>query len=211
MPVNHLHIVDHPLVQDMLAEARETRTSPPRFRALLRRLGAFLAYEALRDVPQKPEQITTPLQPMEARKLSAPITAVPILRAGLGMTEGVLDTWPDAKVGHIGLFRDESTLEPVSYYERLPSSISQGPVLLIDPMLATGGSACDAIRRLRAKGCTDLRFICLVAAPQGVAKVHALDATISIYTAALDARLNEHGYIVPGLGDAGDRLYGTGD
>ena len=211
MAVTNLHIVDHPVVQHMLAEAREAHTPPTRFRALLRTLGSLLAYEALRQTPQRTRRVMTPLQAMDSREIASPITVVPILRAGLGMAEGVLDLWPEAKVGHLGLFRNEATLEPVSYYERLPAAVSAGPVLLIDPMLATGGSACEAIRRLRSKGCTDLRFVCLVAAPPGVSRVNEMDATIPIYTASLDTQLNEHGYIVPGLGDAGDRLYGTGD
>ena len=211
MAAANLHIIDHPLVQHMLAEARDVQTPPAAFRALLRRMGGFLAYEALRRVPQQPRRIVTPLQPMDASVVAAPICIVPILRAGLGLAEGALDVWPDAKVGHVGLFRDEATLQPVTYYEKLPAAVSEGPVLLIDPMLATGGSACEAIRRLRSKGCRDLRLVCLVAAPPGVQRVHELDATIPIYTAALDEKLNERGYIVPGLGDAGDRLYGTAE
>jgi len=194
----------------MLAEARAVDTPAASFRSLLHRIGAMLAYEALRDAPQHDGAVVTPLESMPVKRLTLPITIVPILRAGLGLAQGMFDLLPEARMGHIGLFRNEQTLMPVTYYENLPRSIAAGPVLLVDPMLATGGSACEALRRLRVHGCKDVRFICLVAAPEGVAKLHEYDAAVPIYTAALDRELNEHGYILPGLGDAGDRLYGTG-
>lgn len=206
----HLHVLDHPLVGHMLAQAREVATPSSAFRGLLLRMGGLLAYEALRTAPHHKARIRTPLEEMEAVRLKMPITIVPILRAGLGLAAGMLELLPEARMGHIGLFRNEETLEPVTYYENLPRDVEAGPVLLVDPMLATGGSACEGIRRLRKRGCQDIRFVCLVAAPEGVAKLHDADPRVPITAAALDRQLNEKGYILPGLGDAGDRLYGTG-
>lgn len=206
----HLHIIDHPLVADMLAQARQRETPPAMFRSLLNRIGAILAYEAARIVPQVDATVLTPLELMHARRLKVPITIVPILRAGLGLAQGMFELMPESRMGHLGLFRNEETLEPVTYYENLPRDIAAGPVLLVDPMLATGGSACEGVRRLRARSCRDVRFLCLVAAPAGVEKLRSCDAEVPIFTAALDRELNDRGYILPGLGDAGDRLYGTG-
>lgn len=206
----NLHIISHPLVAHMLAEARDVATAPAAFRSLLHRIGAMLAYEALRDAPQHDAAVITPLESMPVKRLTLPITIVPILRAGLGLAQGMFDLLPDARMGHIGLFRNEQTLLPVTYYENLPRDLADGPVLLVDPMLATGGSACEGLDRLRKRGCRDVRFICLVAAPEGVTKLTAADPDVPIFTAALDRQLNERGYILPGLGDAGDRLYGTG-
>lgn len=205
-----LHVLDHPLMAHLLAQARDRATPSAVFRSLLYRMGGLLAYEAMRTFPQHPATITTPLEEMPVKRLHLPITIVPILRAGLGLAAGMLELLPEARMGHIGLFRNEETLEPVTYYENLPKDLSDGPVLLVDPMLATGGSASEGIRRLRKRGCKDVRFVCLVASPQGVAKLNEADPSVPITTAALDRQLNEKGYILPGLGDAGDRLYGTG-
>lgn len=205
-----LHVLDHPLMAHLLAQARDRATPSAVFRSLLYRMGGLLAYEAMRTFPQHRATITTPLEEMPVKRLHLPITIVPILRAGLGLAAGMLELLPEARMGHIGLFRNEETLEPVTYYENLPKDLSDGPVLLVDPMLATGGSASEGIRRLRKRGCKDVRFVCLVASPQGVAKLNEADPSVPITTAALDRQLNEKGYILPGLGDAGDRLYGTG-
>jgi len=204
-----LHVIEHPVVEHVLAAARDVRSTPARFRRLLKRLGGILAYEAMRDAPVVSSVIDTPMESMSVKRLAKPITVVPILRAGLGLADGVLELLPEARVGHIGLFRDEASLEPVSYYERLPKDIAQGVVLLVDPMLATGGSAVAALKKLRACGCADIRMVCMVAAPEGVERLAKEDSDLPIFTAALDRQLNEMGYIVPGLGDAGDRLYGT--
>lgn len=204
-----LQIIDHPVTDHILAAARDSRTTPARFRRLLKRIGGLLAYEALRTAPQVEKQIDSPLEKVTAKRLAMPITIVPILRAGLGLADGAMELLPEAQVGHIGMFRDEQSLEAQSYYERLPANIADGVVLLVDPMLATGGSAVAAIRKLREKGCNDVRMICLVAAPEGVKHVEAEEPGIPITTAALDRELNDIGYILPGLGDAGDRLYGT--
>lgn len=204
-----LHVVDHPVIADLLAEARDRRTRPAVFRELLRRTGALLLYEALRDAPQRDVQIETPLETMSVRRLKLPITLVPILRAGLGLAHGMMDVVPEARMGHIGLYRDEQTLEPVTYYENLPPEISEGLVILVDPMLATGGSLHAALDQLRARGCRNVRIVSLVAAPEGVQRIEAAAPDVPIYTAALDRQLNEKGFILPGLGDAGDRLYGT--
>ncbi|MEX2213680.1 MAG: uracil phosphoribosyltransferase [Phycisphaeraceae bacterium] len=205
-----LFVCEHPLIQHLLAEARDQRTGPMVFRRLLRQVGAMLAYEALRDLPRITRRIQTPMEAMEVQTMRAPVTIVPILRAGLGLADGMLEVLPDARMGHIGLFRDESTLNPVTYYEKLPEDIAGGPTLLVDPMLATGGSACEALAKLWGRNCVDVRFVCLVASPEGVKRLHELDPNVPIYTAAVDRQLNEKGYILPGLGDAGDRLYGTG-
>ncbi len=203
------HIIDHPLVQDMLADARDKETQPAEFRRLLARIGGLIAYEATRDLATDTATIDTPLESAEARRLRYPVTIIPILRAGLGMADGIHDLMPHAQLGHIGLFRDEATLQPVPYYERLPDNVADGPTLLIDPMLATGGSAIKAVDMLVQRGCNDIRLICLVAAPEGVKTVNDAHPNVPIYTASLDRQLNDIGYILPGLGDAGDRLYGT--
>jgi len=194
----------------MMAQARDRATPSSVFRGLLYRVAGLLAYEALRTAPHHAVRVQTPLEEMDGVQLQLPITIVPILRAGLGLAAGMLELLPEARMGHIGLFRNEETLEPVTYYENLPRDVEAGPVLLVDPMLATGGSASEGIRRLRKRGCKDIRFVCLVAAPEGVAKLHDVDPKVPITAAALDRQLNEKGYILPGLGDAGDRLYGTG-
>ena len=204
-----LHVIDHPLIADMLAEARSTSTRPATFRRLLSRIGTLLAYEATRDLPTDPSHVTTPLETMQVQRVRHPVTLVPILRAGLGMADGIHALMPQAQMGHVGLVRNEETLEPTTYYERLPGNVADGPVLVVDPMLATGGSAIAAVDILKARGCRSIRLISLVAAPEGVAALATAHADVHVYVAALDRELNDKGYILPGLGDAGDRLYGT--
>ena len=202
--------VDHPLVQDKLRVLRDARTSPKEFRSLLADVSVLLAYEALRDLPVARDEVTTPIGPAPAvRLLRGQPVLVPILRAGLGMADGILHLLPDAAVGHIGLYRDHQTHQPVEYYRRLPADVEEHDVLLLDPMLATGGSAVAALGMLKAAGVRSLRLVCLVAAPEGVRAVDDAHPDVPIFGAALDSHLNPDAYIVPGLGDAGDRLYGT--
>jgi uracil phosphoribosyltransferase len=203
-----LTVVDHPLAGHLLAALRDRSTSPPVFRSLTRRLTLALVLEATRDIPTEPRVVTTPLEETEGSRLAADIVAIPILRAGLGMLEAVTDTFPDVSVGYIGLERDERTLQPTSYYEKLP--VLEGkPVLLLDPMLATGGSAVRAAVSIKAGEPSSLRMVCIVAAPEGVRAMSEHHPDVDIYTGALDRQLNDNGYILPGLGDFGDRLYGT--
>lgn len=211
MPDSPANVVvfDHPLIQHKLTWLRERATSSRAFRALMTQIAGLMVYEVTRHFPHAEVEIETPLERMTGTRLAGTVTVVPVLRAGLGMTEGVMDVMPEARVGHLGMARDESTLEPKAYLNKLPRDLDAGPVILVDPMLATGGSAAAALRMLREAGATDLRLMCLVAAPEGIALIHAAEPEIVIYTAAIDRRLNERGYILPGLGDAGDRLYGT--
>jgi uracil phosphoribosyltransferase len=201
--------IDHPVIQTKLTELREYATEHRKFRALLNEIASLMVYEVTRDWPTSPKPIRTPLEPMTGRILSRKVTLVPILRAGLGMAEGVLRLLPDARMGHLGVYRDEKTLEPVSYYQKLPPDIAETEVLIIDPMLATGGSGSAAIAFLKKAGVKSMKFVCLVAAPEGIQAVHAQHPEVSIYCAAIDRQLNEKGYILPGLGDAGDRIFGT--
>lgn len=205
----NLRVLEHPLIQQKLTGVRDARTGHGEFRRLLNQIAGLMTFEASRHFGTAPFEIDTPLARTTGRVLSGPVTLVPILRAGIAMTDGIVALVPEARVGHIGLYRDESTLKPVSYYAKFPPDIAGGPVLLIDPMLATGGSAAHAVGELKKLGCHDLRMICLVAAPEGVR--HMLDEheDVLIYAAALDEGLTEQGYIVPGLGDAGDRIFGT--
>lgn len=203
-------IFDHPLIQHKLAFLRDISTSHRPFRALLYQIAGLMVFEATRHFPTREIQVQTPMERTLGRRLAGLVTVVPVLRAGLGMAEGVLEVMPEARVGHLGIVRDESTLQPTTYLKRLPRDLNAGPCLLVDPMLATGGSAAAAIRILREAGATDLRMICLVAAPEGIRRVTEADPSLIIYAAAIDRELNERGYILPGLGDAGDRLYGTG-
>lgn len=209
--MSELHVINHPLIQHKLTHMRKTETGPKDFRQLLKEISMLMGYEVTRDLPLEDIEIETPIQKMTAKVISGKkIAIVPILRAGLGMVDGLLDLVPVAKVGHIGLYRDPDTHLPVEYYCKLPSDIEDRMVILVDPMLATGGSAIDAIKLLRQHGCRGtIRMMCLVAAPEGVAKFKEECPDVDIYTAALDERLNEHAYIVPGLGDAGDRIFGT--
>ncbi len=202
-------VFNHPLIQHKLAYLRDKTTSHRPFRALLYQIAGLMVYEATRTLPVRSVEVETPVERTTGTQLASKVTVVPVLRAGLGMAEGVLEMMPEARVGHLGLARDEKTLQPVVYLQRLPRDIDAGPVLLVDPMLATGGSAVQAIRLLRAAGAHDLRMLCLVAAPEGIRRLIKEDPALTIYAAAIDRQLNDRGYIVPGLGDAGDRLYGT--
>lgn len=205
-----LTVVDHPLVQHKLTLMRDVECSTAKFRALLREISTFLAYEALRDLPLTTKRIETPLQPMDAPVLEGKkLVFVSILRAGNGLLDGLLELVPAARVGFIGLYRDPETLQPVDYYKKLPGEMAERPVILVDPMLATANSAIAAVDHVKAAGARDVRFICLLAAPEGVAKMAARHPDVRVYTAAVDSHLNDHGYIVPGLGDAGDRMFGT--
>ncbi len=208
--MSELHIVNHPLITHKLSIMRNKKTGSKDFREMLNEIAMLMGYELTRDLPLEEIPIETPLTKMKAKMISGKkLAIVPILRAGLGMVDGLLDLIPVAKVGHIGLYRDPSTHEPVEYYCKLPPDIHNRIVILVDPMLATGGSAVDALNMLKARGCCNIRFMCLVAAPEGVKKVQLAHPDVDIYTAALDECLNEHAYIVPGLGDAGDRIFGT--
>jgi uracil phosphoribosyltransferase len=204
-----LHIVDHPLVHDALVELRDARTPPPAFRRAANRISVLLAAEALRDVPSEQSTVTTPLGPAQGRVVRADVVVVPVLRAGLGMLDAVLELLPAARVGHIGLQRDEATAIASKYYSKLPSNLSESYVLMIDPMLATGGSAVAAIDLIKASGAKTIAMICIVAAPEGVRLVEQHHPTVAVYTPIVDSHLDTHKYIVPGLGDFGDRLYGT--
>jgi uracil phosphoribosyltransferase len=205
----NLRLFEHPLIQEKLSRAREKRTTTREFRRLLNEIAGLMTFEVSRHFPTKKIDIDTPLERTSGEIISHPITLVPILRAGVGMTDGILALVPEARVGHMGIYRDEATLQPVSYYAKLPADVGGGPVLLIDPMLATGGSACHAISELKARGCEDIKMICLVCAPEGVQRVLDDHPDVIIYAAALDRQLNDKGYILPGLGDAGDRIFGT--
>jgi uracil phosphoribosyltransferase len=208
-PPANVVVFDHPLIQHKLTWLRDTSTNSRAFRALMAQIAGLMVYEVTRDFPHDPITIETPIQPMTGTRLRGTITVVPVLRAGLGMAGGVMDVMPEARVGHLGMARDEATLEPVAYLNKLPTDLDAGPVILVDPMLATGGSAAAALGMLRDAGAHDLRLMCLVAAPEGIARIRQTEPEIAIYTAAIDDRLDHRGYIVPGLGDAGDRLYGT--
>ncbi len=205
-----LHIVDHPLVVHKLSIMRNKKTPSKDFRILLDEIAMLMGYELTRDLPLEEIEIETPIQKATAYRISGKkLAVVPILRAGLGMVDGLLKLVPVAKVGHIGLYRDPETHKPVEYYCKLPTDVEKRTVILVDPMLATGGSACDALTMLKKKGCKNIKFMCLVAAPEGVKAVQNMHPDVDIYTAALDECLNDHAYIVPGLGDAGDRIFGT--
>jgi uracil phosphoribosyltransferase len=204
-----LHIVDHPVVHDALTTLRDASTPPPVFRRVAVRISLLLAADATRDLPVRAVTVHTPLGPAAGRRAGADVVVVPVLRAGLGMLDAVLELLPDARVGHIGLQRDELTAVASRYYSRLPASLPGSYVLMIDPMLATGGSAVAALDLLAAAGARDIRVICIVAAPEGLALVERRHPDVHIYTPVVDQGLNEHKFIVPGLGDFGDRLYGT--
>ena len=205
-----LHVMDHPLITHKLSIMRNKKTGSKDFRELLEEIAMLMGYELTRDLPLEEVNIETPLTKMKAKMISGKkLAIVPILRAGLGMVDGLQSLIPVAKVGHIGLYRDPNTHTPVEYYCKLPPDINERIVILIDPMLATGGSAVDALTLLKNRGCKQIRFMCLVAAPEGVKKLQSAHPDVDIYTAALDDHLNEHAYIVPGLGDAGDRIFGT--
>ncbi|MFD0673734.1 uracil phosphoribosyltransferase [Cohnella sp. GCM10027633] len=205
-----LVICDHPLIQHKVTFIRDKNTNTKQFRELVDEVAMLMAFEVTRDVPLTTVTVQTPVAQTQGQVIAGRMMGlIPILRAGLGMVDGVLKVIPAAKVGHIGLYRDHETLQPVEYYCSLPSDVSERELIVIDPMLATGGSANAAIEMLKKKGCRPTKLMCLIAAPEGVKAVQERHPDIDIYLAALDEKLNEHGYIVPGLGDAGDRLYGT--
>ena len=208
--MSELHVVDHPLITHKLSIMRNRKTGSKDFRELLDEIAMLMGYEITRDLPLEDVTIETPITKMTAKMISGKkLAIVPILRAGLGMVDGLLRLVPVAKVGHIGLYRDPDTHLPVEYYCKLPFDIEDRITILVDPMLATGGSASDALTLLKSKGVKNIKMMCLVAAPEGVAKLQADHPDVDIYTAGLDERLNDHAYIVPGLGDAGDRIFGT--
>jgi uracil phosphoribosyltransferase len=206
----NLTVIEHPLIQHKLAVLRRKDTSKKTFRALVDEISMLMGYEVTKDLPLEEVEIDTPLERTRAAMVSGKkLTLVPILRAGLGMVEGVLRLMPSVRVGHIGLYREHDTLQPVDYYFKIPPDPEARDFIVLDPMLATGGSAVSAVQSLKNHGATRVRFMCIVAAPEGVERLLAAHPDVQIFTAALDRGLNEHGYILPGLGDAGDRLFGT--
>ena len=208
--MGELHVINHPMIQHKLSIMRQKETGSKDFRTLLKEIALLMGYEVTRDLPLVDFEIETPICKMTAKKVSGrKLAIVPILRAGLGMVDGLLSLVPVAKVGHIGLYRDETTHTPVEYYFKMPEDISERLVIVTDPMLATGGSATDAITMLKKRGCANIRLMCLVAVPEGIQKVQEAHPDVDIYVAAVDDHLNENAYIVPGLGDAGDRIFGT--
>ncbi len=205
-----LTVLDHPLVQHKLTLLRDKRTSTAAFRQLLREISTLMCYEVTRDLPLEPVTIDTPLETIQAPRIAGKkLVFAPILRAGVGLLEGMLDLVPSARVAHIGLYRDPETLEAVEYYFKAPEDLSERLIIVVDPMLATANTAVAALDRLKARGASNLRLVCLVAAPEGVRRLRQAHGEVPIWAAALDRRLNDHGYILPGLGDAGDRLFGT--
>ena len=205
-----VEIVDHPLIQHKISLLRDRNTGTKEFRDLVSEIAMLLCYEATRDLPTEAVEVETPVALARTKVLAGrKLALVPILRAGLGMVDGMLNLIPAAKVGHIGMYRNEETLEPVEYYCKLPNDINEREVFVLDPMLATGGSACDAIGQIKKRGAKHIKFIGLVAAPQGLKALHEAHPDVDIYVGALDEKLNDNGYIVPGLGDAGDRIFGT--
>ncbi|PRX35769.1 uracil phosphoribosyltransferase [Orenia metallireducens] len=208
--MSKVHIIDHPLIQHKLTHLRKEETGPKEFRELANEIATLMAYEVTRDLPLEDVKIKTPVMETTAKVIAGKkLAVVPILRAGLGMVDGMFNLIPAAKVGHIGLYRDPETLEPVEYYCKMPTDIESRELIVVDPMLATGGSAAAAIQFVKDRGAESIKFMCLVAAPEGVKKLQEAHPDVEIYTAALDDRLNDHAYIEPGLGDAGDRLFGT--
>ena len=214
MPTAHerftnLFVFEHPLIQHKLSIARNRDTTSQDFRRLLNEIAGLMTFELSRDLTTCSIDIETPLEKTQGVRIATPVTLVPILRAGIGMTDGILAVMPEARIGHIGIYRDERSLQPVAYYAKYPVDMARGPVLLVDPMLATGGSAVHAAGELKKRGCTDIRLICLVAAPEGVERMLTHHPDVRVFTAGLDRQLNDRGYILPGLGDAGDRIFGT--
>lgn len=208
--MGQVHVLEHPLIQHKLTYIRDKQTGTKEFRALVQEVAMFMAYEITRDLPLTDTTIETPVATAHTKVIAGKtLTLVPVLRAGLGMVDGILSLIPAAKVGHVGLYRDPETLQPVEYYCKLPSQLEERDVIVIDPMLATGGSAAAAITAVKARGAVSVKLMCLVAAPVGIEKVQAAHPDVDIFVAAIDEGLNDHGYIVPGLGDAGDRLFGT--
>ena len=203
-------IADHPLIQHKLAVLRDKSTSSKEFRELISEITMLMCYEATRDLPLRDETVETPITTMTAKKLAGrKLAFVPILRAGLGMVDGAVKLIPSARIGHIGLYRDPETVQPVEYYCKLPGDIGERDVVVLDPMLATGGSAIDAIAQIKKRGPKNIKFMCIIAAPEGLKALTEAHPDVQVYCAALDEYLNDHCYIVPGLGDAGDRIFGT--
>lgn len=208
--MSKVYVFDHPLIQHKLTYIRDKSTGTKEFRELVDEVAALMAFEITRDLPLKDVTVETPVGPAKSKMIAGKkLGLVPILRAGLGMVDGILKLIPAAKVGHVGLYRDPETLQPVEYYVKLPTDVEEREFIVIDPMLATGGSAVEAINSLKKRGAKSIKLMCLIAAPEGVEVVQNSHADVDIYLAALDEKLNEKGYIVPGLGDAGDRLFGT--
>lgn len=208
--MSNVHVMDHPLVAHKLTILRDKNTSVKDFRELVSEIGMLITYEATRDLPLTTKEVETPICKAEVPTLAGKkVAVVPILRAGLGLVDGVLRMIPSARVGHIGMYRDEETLEPHVYFCKMPKDVAEREIMIVDPMLATGGSADAAINEMKARGCTHIKLLVLVAVPEGIKRVHDHHPDVEIYAGAVDSHLNEHGYIVPGLGDAGDRIFGT--
>ena len=208
--MGNVFFIDHPLIQHKVSRLRNEETGSKEFRELVTEISRLISYEATRDLKLEDHEINTPIGPTIGRKISGKnLSIIPILRAGLGMVDGMLDLVPTAKVGHVGLYRDPDTLEPVEYYCKLPKDIAKRELFVLDPMLATGGSAVAAIQFIKDRGGKNINFLCIIAAPEGIKKLQDAHPDVTIYVACLDKCLDEHGYIVPGLGDAGDRLFGT--
>lgn len=207
---NNVTLVNHPVVARDITIMRNKETPSPLFRAALNRIAIILAYSSLKNLPLRNIKVQTPLQETDGHELDTSIVVVPILRAGLGLVDAVLQFIPEAKIGHLGMYRDETTHEPVDYYSKIPENINNCHVLLVDPMLATGGSATDSISFLKDKGAKNIRFMCLICSPEGIQRIHKHHPEVPVITAAIDESLNENAFIIPGLGDAGDRIFGTG-
>lgn len=204
-----LKVLEHPLITHKLTQLRRKETDTKDFRYNLSEIAALMAYEITRDLPMKDTEVLTPMGKCRTKELAGTVVLIPVLRAGLGMVEGITNLIPDAKVGHIGIYRDHDTLKPVTYYSKLPENLADAVVMVLDPMLATGGSASAAIQALKESGAKKIKLVCVIGAPEGVKRIETDHPDVQIYLAGLDERLNEIGYIVPGLGDAGDRLFGT--
>lgn len=208
--MGELHVLDHPLLQHKLSVIRDKNTSVKEFREIISEIAMLMCYEATRDLPLEEVEIETPVSKAIVKRIAGKkIAVVPILRAGLGMVDGINYLIPNAKVGHVGLYRDPATLEPVKYYCKMPNDIAERDVLIVDPMLATGGSAEAAITFMKEYNCRNIKLMCVIAAPVGVERIRSAHPDVDIYVSAVDEKLNDHGYIIPGLGDAGDRIFGT--
>ena len=205
-----VNILDHPLIQHKLTQTRQKDTSTTQFRQMINEIGGLMVYEITRDLPLEQIEIETPVAKTKANVIAGKkMVVVPILRAGLGMVDGILQMIPSARIGHIGIFRDEETLQPVEYFAKFPEELDQRDIFIVDPMLATGGSAIAAINSIKQRGAKNIKLVCLVGAPEGVKAINEAHPDVTVYLASLDEKLNEKGYIVPGLGDAGDRIFGT--
>ena len=205
-----VNILDHPLIQHKLTQIRQKDTSTTQFRQMINEIGGLMVYEITRDLPLEQIEIETPVAKTKANVIAGKkMVVVPILRAGLGMVDGILQMIPSARIGHIGIFRDEETLQPVEYFAKFPEELDQRDIFIVDPMLATGGSAIAAINSIKQRGAQNIKLVCLVGAPEGVKAINEAHPDVTVYLASLDEKLNEKGYIVPGLGDAGDRIFGT--